>query len=67
MALGPLTAAKVSLLVQDTGNTLRLTWIEEGGPRVRKPETTGFGSRLFSAQVKNATLLFDRRILGGTS
>jgi two-component sensor histidine kinase len=50
---------KVSLLVQDTGNTLRLTWIEEGGPRVRKPETTGFGSRLLQRAGKNATLLFE--------
>jgi two-component sensor histidine kinase len=31
---------------QAAGPMLHMTWIERGGPPVRKPERQGFGSRL---------------------
>jgi two-component sensor histidine kinase len=51
-------SGKVNLVVLDLGKVLKLTWIEEGGPPVIKPETTGFGSRLLRRAGKDAKLLF---------
>jgi two-component sensor histidine kinase len=51
-------SGKVNLVVLDLGKVVKLTWIEEGGPPVIKPETTGFGSRLLRRAGKDAKLLF---------
>jgi two-component sensor histidine kinase len=51
-------SGKVNLVVHDTGEALKLTWLEEGGPTVQKPKTAGFGSRLLRRLGKNAVLLF---------
>ncbi len=37
---------------QPFGGTLRLTWAESGGPVVREPERTGFGSKLLEKTVR---------------
>lgn len=36
----------------DLGPTLTLHWVEKGGPPVRKPRKTGFGSKLMKAMVE---------------
>jgi two-component sensor histidine kinase len=37
-------------------STLRVTWKEQGGPRVTKPERSGFGTRLLTRTFPNAKI-----------
>ena len=41
----------VELVIEDNGDAIALAWREHGGPPVRDPETTGFGSRLVEMSV----------------
>jgi len=44
----------VTIRWQSFGRMLDLTWIEQGGPALRKPIKKGFGSRLIEASVTGA-------------
>ena len=40
------SAGTVAISWKDSGENLRLDWVERGGPACREPEVTGFGTRL---------------------
>lgn len=48
----------VRLVVQDEGAMLRLRWIEEGGPTVKAPSGSGFGTRLLGRAGQGAVLRY---------
>jgi two-component sensor histidine kinase len=50
---------KVLLRLEDVGKDLRLTWKEQGGPDVSRPEKHGFGTRLLRRSGSGAELLFE--------
>jgi two-component sensor histidine kinase len=45
-------SGKVGIHWQQTDGRLSLVWRESGGPAVRPPEKTGFGSRLLERALK---------------
>ncbi|WP_283179993.1 PAS domain-containing sensor histidine kinase [Gemmobacter sp. 24YEA27] len=49
---------RIGWQVVDHGGVLKLTWAERGGPTVRTPETTGYGTKVIKAAIVYA--------LGGT-
>lgn len=40
---------RVSWLIEDGNSSLRLKWVETGGPRVTAPDTTGYGTTLIQS------------------
>lgn len=52
-------AGRVSLRLEDVGETLKLTWREQGGPLVVPPGKEGFGTRLIRRTGSGAALSFD--------
>lgn len=53
------TTGRVLLRLEDAGQTLKLTWKEQGGPPVVQPKSEGFGSRLLRRTGANAKLKFE--------
>ena len=50
---------RVALSIEDMGERLKLSWVEECGPRVSPPERNGFGMRLLRRTGMNASLGFE--------
>jgi two-component sensor histidine kinase len=42
---------RVSWIVEDPNRTLRLEWVERGGPPVAEPTSTGYGSQVIESTV----------------
>jgi two-component sensor histidine kinase len=53
-----LPSGRVLLRVEDAGDTLMLSWKEEGGPAVQAPTAQGFGTRLLRRTGTSPQLLF---------
>lgn len=59
---GALSAAgQVALTWKESDELLALVWIESGGPEVREPTRTGFGSRLVRAALPDGVVRLDYR------
>ena len=50
---------RVSLRVEDLGDSLLMTWKEHDGPEVQHPQTRGFGSRLLQRSGVGTKLVFE--------
>jgi two-component sensor histidine kinase len=52
-------AGEVIVTVDDDGDRLKLSWVEQGGPRVTPPTEAGFGTRLLQRSGINTDLRYD--------
>ena len=59
-------SGKVKLIWQDNENGLSIQWLESGGPKVRAPETQGYGTKVIRASLEQigGRALFDWRPTG---
>ena len=52
-------AGEVIVTVDDDGDRLKLSWVEQGGPTVTSPTEAGFGTRLLQRSGINTDLRYD--------